>query len=378
MRKISLFLLLLIVFLGIFYFIINGINEESVYENETINESNNESNGNTRTMKILSNYEDSGKECKLIEEVIERGDCFQTVNEKYLSWYLEQSKVEFYFPFQQDQENWEDVFYYSVDKQDTLEKLNETDYFDDYVDPYGLADSETNHQRGMETVQEYWHIFSNMIPQEYRTSLKSVYWTDTGEDLVLGVGRDETNMQDTVLMLSHNIGEYHPTNKYTFIHEFAHVLTLNEEQIKIDEQLYNSEDVTILEDAKASCSTHFVTYGWGCMNESSYLNNFYHQFWDDIYGKYNEIDWESEDDYKEFFFAYEDRFFNSYQGTNPEEDIAESFTYFVKMDREELEENTQMKYEKINFFYQYDELVELRTQILENIYDISIEDGEFY
>src|SRR5690625_5686990 len=86
---------------------------------------------------------------------------------------------------------------------------------------------------------------------------------------------------------------------------------------------------------------------------------------------FDEIDWEAKDDYKDFFFTYENEFFNSYQGTNPHEDIAESFSFFVMLNSEEIERNDDVKYQKLDFFYDYNELIDLRAAILENIYLLS-------
>ncbi|SET01207.1 hypothetical protein SAMN05216389_104162 [Oceanobacillus limi] len=354
--------------LGMF-FLINSFSDE-------ISNSQSEFSSGSKANSIFENYKASGADCTKVKDILIRGDCFQEVNDKYLEWYLDQSKRDFDFSFQQEQNHWKDIFYYEISPEDHLEELVETEHNLDDEDTFPSGDS--NYQRGIETVQEYWYVFSNMIPVEYRESLKSVYWTDTGEDFVLGIGRDEENLEDTLFMISHNVGEYHPLIKATLIHEFGHVLTLGEQQVSIDEEVYLSEEEDVWKEAEEACSTYFVSYGWGCVDESSYLFAYYQQFWDDIFNEFVQIDWAAERDYEDFFFHHEERFFNSYQGTNPEEDIAEAFTFFIMMDRTEVEEGSEMKYEKIRFFYQYDELVALRTRILENIYNLSVENGEFY
>ncbi|MFQ9918858.1 MAG: hypothetical protein ACLRWQ_23270 [Flavonifractor plautii] len=52
-------------------------------------------------------------------------------------------------------------------------------------------------------------------------------------------------------------------------------------------------------------------------------------------------------------------FVTDYASTDPSEDIAESFTYFVLWD---APEGDAVWEEKLNFFYRYPELVEFRTQ----------------
>src|SRR5699024_9687541 len=85
-----------------------------------------------------------------------------------------------------------------------------------------------------------------------------------------------------------------------------------------------------------------------------------------------------ETDYTEFFYENEDRFMNSYQGTSPVEDIADAFSQFVMSNSQDIEKHDELKYDKLRFFYDYEELVELRTDILENLYDLSVTDEILY
>lgn len=330
---------------------------------------------NTDLLNKMPDYEREGKDCQELDDNIKRGDCFQELNASYLTWSQNEAKENFYFPHQYEQDHWEDVFYYNIDEDDQLGELQKTDYYEEYNENTAKA------QLGEEVLEGYWYVFSSMIPQEHRTTLKKVYWTDTGDDVVFGVGRDEENVQDTLLMISDNIERYYTEEKAILIHEYGHVLTLNEEQVPFDNVLSteddeSGEDSEAIEEAKSECSTFYSNYG--CMNEDSYLYHYYEAFWADKMDDFDEIDWEAKDDYKDFFFTYEDEFFNSYQGTNPHEDIAEAFSFFVMLNSEEIEDNDDIKYQKLGFFYDYDELVDLRAAILENIYLLSVKDGEFY
>lgn len=69
---------------------------------------------------------------------------------------------------------------------------------------------------------------------------------------------------------------------------------------------------------------------------------------------------------------------NSYQGTSPVEDIADAFSQYVMMNSTGIKGQPEMKYDKLQFFYEFDELVQLRTMILENIFDVSVEDDVLY
>ena len=126
---------------------------------------------------------------------------------------------------------------------------------------------------------------------------------------------------------------------FTLIHEFAHILTLNNAQL----------DGTISED---SCQQRFVTEG--CLNADSYLNVFYGKFWKD---KFNA---EVEDSY-ENYEKNPSAFVTEYAATNPEEDIAETFATFVFNKKKETQ--STIAEEKIAFFYVYPKPVEIRDSI---------------
>ena len=56
-----------------------------------------------------------------------------------------------------------------------------------------------------------------------------------------------------------------------------------------------------------------------------------------------------------------DHFINDYAATNPGEDIAESFVYFVLTGRDNIARTVAD--EKLSFFYQFEELVQMRSDI---------------
>lgn len=129
----------------------------------------------------------------------------------------------------------------------------------------------------------------------------------------------------------------------TIVHEFGHVLTLNHSQMN--------------DNAKNT----YVTQE-GVLAESSYMNQFYNTFWK---GKTDMYLLSNEDGYREYDVErlYGDHatwFVSDYAATNVEEDISESFRVFVL---DERPSGNTVKDQKINFFYQFPELVELRTAI---------------
>ena len=87
------------------------------------------------------------------------------------------------------------------------------------------------------------------------------------------------------------------------------------------------------------------------------------------YDEWNQINLEEDEDLyyeklDDFYSKYEDQFLTDYSATNPAEDIAESFGFFVFADKPD---GDRIAEQKILFFYQYPELVELRTKILNNV-----------
>ncbi len=124
----------------------------------------------------------------------------------------------------------------------------------------------------------------------------------------------------------------------TVLHEYCHYLTLNAGQAEYTERQTTN---TYNEPGMVSHS-------------GSYLDDFYQAFWTDV------LDDRLVSDSYSFFLRHEDDFVTDYAATDPSEDIAESFTYFVLWEPQEGED---VWIQKLNFFFDYPELVELRTEI---------------
>jgi hypothetical protein len=155
---------------------------------------------------------------------------------------------------------------------------------------------------------------------------------------------------------------------YTLIHEQGHVLTLNSEQVPLSEAIRRHPDNrTVYEQEVAACPQYFT--GEGCSQPDSYINQFFSRFWPYLYDEWEPIDLEQDHETRqillqEFYEMFQDQFLTGYAATSPAEDIAEAWTFFVLSPKPRL---TSIANEKILFFYEYPELVELRTQILNQI-----------
>jgi hypothetical protein len=62
-----------------------------------------------------------------------------------------------------------------------------------------------------------------------------------------------------------------------------------------------------------------------------------------------------------FYKTYSDQFVTEYAATSPEEDIAEAWAFFILSPKPEQD---SIANEKVLFFYEYPELVQLRQEIL--------------
>jgi len=141
---------------------------------------------------------------------------------------------------------------------------------------------------------------------------------------------------------ANNLNSIDFSDFFTFvtIHEFGHVLTLNDEQVNAG-------------GGAGSCSNYFT--GEGCSTRTSYINELYKIGWSDIINSHNENNPDAT------YNKYRDRFVSDYAATNPGEDIAEVFSFFV-INNSAPTGNT-IADQKIKMMYNYPELVKLRDDI---------------
>lgn len=217
-------------------------------------------------------------------------------------------------------------------------------------------------QNGQEGVKntEVWNIFTSLIPLSQRWDfIRYEVSDDENSDTAAHVV--QTDEDNTKWILWVNLSAFYidwvlePEESYaTLIHEFAHVLTLNKSQVRYYPATDNE---ALLERFSENCDGNLLQEG--CLNSGAYLDDFIDAFWSDkVY---------LEKVRAEEVSAYEDTpksFITDYAGTNPGEDIAESFTYFVM--RSPAEGST-IADEKLRFFSNYKTLESLRKQIRSNL-----------
>jgi hypothetical protein len=224
--------------------------------------------------------------------------------------------------------------------------------------------------------KEAWQIFATLIPAKDR-QIVSQYkvFTDGFEETLAMVDLTEGDLTHWIVEV--DIADLEDKNQFMFtlIHEYAHLLTLNASQVTADQEALNdllndTPDFALVERKTAACPEYFT--GGGCSLPNSYVNAFYDRFWLGINAEWKKIDLLQYESPKtlyyaslfNFYKAHQDQFVDDYSTAHPTEDIAESFTYFVFSPKPV---GNSIKEQKIAFFYEYPELVELRRSILNSV-----------
>ena len=219
---------------------------------------------------------------------------------------------------------------------------------------------------------EIWNVFTDLIPKPNRNVNHFFLTTDGVGAIGGGVNRDASDI--SMWNLFYDISDVYPNGifdenevMYTSIHEFGHIVTSDPNQIDVYVKLVNSSPETIdeLYDIKSQeCFPNVMTVD-GCAKNDSYIALFYQEFWIDIISEWDEIQYiEDENEYLEqsdlFYEKYQDQFVSVYSSANLDEDIAESWTAFVLNEKPMGETISE---QKIQFFYDFPELVKIRDHI---------------
>ena len=184
----------------------------------------------------------------------------------------------------------------------------------------------------LEHHENLWFSFSWLIPEKERREITRFEVFESGNTLAYVSLHDE-NGENWTLGMNNNNMELASEALVTYLHEYAHFLSLNLNEI----DYWKDED---------ECDTLYLSDS-GCFFEDAYLTSFYQDFWE-VPGN-GEID---------------DFFVSDYARESPEEDFSESFAHFVLT---QTPEGDTVRERKILFFYQFEELIQLRTDILSRV-----------
>jgi hypothetical protein len=231
-----------------------------------------------------------------------------------------------------------------------------------------MRDDLKAYQQDTATQEKIWKFVTDIIPADQRTRLAQFIISTDGVGNALGSVEQTDNPHFWKLEMDIADAKNFPDLATTLIHEFAHLLSLNDSQVTTDLRVFNNpDDQAIFDEESATCSTYFLFEG--CSKPNSYMNVFFSRFWPDIYDEWNTINAETDENVltqklDSFYQEYADQFVSDYAVTSPEEDLAESFMFFVFNPKPT---GNSIADQKVLFFYDYPELVSLRGRLLANL-----------
>jgi len=194
-----------------------------------------------------------------------------------------------------------------------------------------------------EQALQVWNRFVELIPADQRQMISG--FELLGEDYQgAHVYPEDDDPTRWVLGVGLGLGE---DLDYVLIHEFAHLLTLQAEEVPP-----STDD--------GSCPTYHT--GEGCALRGSTMAEFVKQFWTPEMRATVEELYESEDQgaLEAFYQQRRDQFVTDYAATNPAEDLAETFAHFVTEDRPT---GDSIADQKVQLLWADPDLVELRAEI---------------
>jgi len=204
--------------------------------------------------------------------------------------------------------------------------------------------------------QKIWDIFEEMAGQRFIDTNIDVYATyKWANEPVLGFVK-KINVKNPAWAFVINANAIDLGNKkwvrdsvVVLTHEYAHILTLNSKQV-------NSKKTN--ESVCKKDKTYYVP-GFGCALKRSYLTYYVSDFWPtDLQAQARTA--KAKKSTTAFYEKNTDIFVTKYAASSVEEDIAESFADFILRAKPT---GSSIKEKKILFFYDYPELVKVRTQM---------------
>ncbi|MFK8011504.1 MAG: hypothetical protein AB8B80_05650 [Marinicellaceae bacterium] len=213
---------------------------------------------------------------------------------------------------------------------------------------------------------KYWQYLNKILPtkllHQHIVSLR-LFSDGIANDLggISPLNKENSQWEIDIDTYDFNFKNTHPSHvllySHTIIHEFGHLLTLNPEQLKVSNDVNHSVAEGYL--AKES---HLKT--------DSYLGIFIHKFWQGTLFS----EWDSIQNYNnpskrehllyQLYLNNKNQFLTDYAVESPEEDIAESWAFFVLSEKPVMD---KIKHQKVLFFYEFPELVEYRKNIRNNL-----------
>ncbi|WP_053957638.1 hypothetical protein [Inediibacterium massiliense] len=206
-----------------------------------------------------------------------------------------------------------------------------------------------------------WNEAKKIFPPEYLNRIINFEINTDGRDGILAHVIEADDISKTwrlALDIKDSIyknGTFKEGLHHTLVHELCHIITLNDTQLT-DE--FNEDDPTYTTDEII-------------LTKDSYLNQFYNEFWTNIYEEWQIANEPKENErgqdkaLEAFYEKYKSQFVSEYATTSPEEDIADSFMEFVMNDQPK---GNTIAEKKMLFFYNFEELVKIREKIRSRLF----------
>ena len=194
-----------------------------------------------------------------------------------------------------------------------------------------------------------WEFVQSVLPQGALKEFEDFYLFSDGEYNTLayvnwdgnrpvsshwGIALDLADLEDVAELI------------LTVIHEYCHYLTLKEGQA------LNTDNPGVV----TYCENNLETL------KDSYLNEFYWRYWGFLADERR-----SGADQELFYLRHNDLFCTEYAVTDPSEDIAESFSYYVVLSEEERQNMPEPLREKLNYFEEVPLFSQFRQDVREKL-----------
>lgn len=259
-----------------------------------------------------------------------------------------------------EEDQWEDTGDETEDEEGalTLYRVNEDQI--DRIKDYPVSQELKPFQQDYAKHFKMWEFVTRLIPLAERDKITEFeVFHGNGDLLGYVLPIDDNDLGRWRFALAIDAAEelevinFKDLFTYVTIHEYGHVLSLNDEQVSIS--------------SERNCNNYFT--GEGCSKQDSYINRLFELGWKDIHKEL------TEDNADVIYEKYRDRFVTDYAATNPGEDFAEVFSFFVT--QEKAPKGPSLADQKIRLLYEFPELVSLREEIRGNGITLSLRAGSW-
>ncbi len=246
---------------------------------------------------------------------------------------------------------WKSIYgnYYNYDSEENILTIYPYSPEDQIINVYRVSNRIIESKN--EKHQKLWDLMTGLMRSEDIDYIsRFVIFTDFLGNKTAYVKRDKPeyylyNKNEFLFNLDYydifddtgNFRDYNQTVK-VLLHEYCHLLTLNKSQMNLNR---NEERP--------------IGFDGGMFIEGSYLDEFFKRFWEKNIVYWNNMT------INDFYKKFSEDFVSKYAATKASEDICETFVAFILNSKPNQAKNVSE--EKILFFYEFDEMVDIRDHV---------------